>query len=235
MCTVSYISLQNKKVITSNRDEKLTRPQSNKPNEEVINGCKVIFPKDPHAGGTWFAINENGASAVLLNGAFEKHVSKANYSKSRGLVLLDIISQPNPLQYLHMVSLQTIEAFTLVLYHHHALIEFRWDEAQKYFNELDQDGNYIWSSATLYTHEVRQTREKLFNAFIANETNMSEEHIKRFHTTSDNDFENGFVMHRPNQAQTFSVTQAVYIDKFVAFSHHNLLNHEQHDSAITIR
>ena len=99
MCTVSFISLNNKFVITSNRDENILRPVAFAPQEEIINGCKIIYPKDPKAGGTWFAINQSGAVAVLLNGAFEKHIPLNNYSKSRGLILLEVISKITPLLY----------------------------------------------------------------------------------------------------------------------------------------
>ena len=59
-------------------------------------GEKIIFPKDPKAGGTWYAIDEFGTILVLLNGADEKHKVQLPYRKSRGLIVLDIISSGSP-------------------------------------------------------------------------------------------------------------------------------------------
>ena len=70
MCTVSFISTGDQYVITSNRDEHISRPLALQPQEETIGSVKVLFPRDPKAGGTWFALNEKGAVAVLLNGGF---------------------------------------------------------------------------------------------------------------------------------------------------------------------
>ena len=57
-------------LITSNRDEHIMRKNALAPAEQDINGKKVVFPKDPKAGGSWFAVAEDGAVVVFLNGAF---------------------------------------------------------------------------------------------------------------------------------------------------------------------
>ena len=58
MCTVTYIPTPEGCIITSNRDEKITRERALSPQEYLIDGKKIIFPKDPKAGGTWVAHNE---------------------------------------------------------------------------------------------------------------------------------------------------------------------------------
>lgn len=215
-------------VITSNRDEKTTRPAAIEPKQEMIQGRNIVFPKDPMAGGTWFATSEQGNTGVLLNGAFEKHISKDKYVKSRGLILLDIISHANPLEYLQVIDLKNIEPFTLILFAYNVLIEFRWDEERKHFQEKDIQGNYIWSSSTLYAKEIRETREKMFHEFISREKHLNEVSIKNFHNNNENDFENGFIINRNNQVKTFSITQAVYDKNEIQFFHNNLLNHKIH-------
>ena len=213
--------------MTSNRDEHISRPKSYEPKEETINNCRVIFPKDPKAGGTWIAMNENGVGAALLNGAFERHIPTGNYAKSRGLVLLEIISSERPSQYLDDLNLTNIEPFTIVLFDGSALIEFRWDGTRKYKKELDLNKNHIWSSATLYTKEVIAHRKQLFNQFIVQNRDFNKANIIKFHSNNNNDFENGFVINRDNTLKTFSITQLVFEHKNVEMNYYDLLKEER--------
>lgn len=96
MCTVSFVATNDKIIITSNRDEKTVRPSAIPPRNYTVNGKNIIFPKDPKVGGTWFVANADGAILVLLNGADEKHEMQLSYRKSRGLIVLDMISSFSP-------------------------------------------------------------------------------------------------------------------------------------------
>ena len=89
MCTVSFVNANGKIIITSNRDEKIIRPKAIEPKSYCINNKNILFPKDPKAGGTWFAVDEYSNIIVLLNGADEKHIVTGNYKKSRGLIVLE--------------------------------------------------------------------------------------------------------------------------------------------------
>ena len=121
MCTVSFIKSREKIIITSNRDEQTARPNAWKPEVNYINHKKIIFPQDPKAGGTWFAADENNNIGVLLNGAFEKHIRSSYYRKSRGLILLDIMSADSPYTEFCRIDLYEIEPFTLILYQNESL------------------------------------------------------------------------------------------------------------------
>ncbi|MDC6384297.1 hypothetical protein D2V93_00225 [Flagellimonas taeanensis] len=208
MCTVSFVPSGDKYIITSNRDEHISRPLAHEPKEETLGSVKVLFPKDPKAGGTWFALNDNGAIAVLLNGAFVKHSSNGNYAKSRGLVLLDIIGSEAPLTMLSEIDLYNIEPFTLVLFHAH-LLEFRWDGGQKYFRPLDKSKSHIWSSVTLYDDAVIGRRASLFDGFMKRTHPIEASDVVDFHTNNHEDFENGFIIDRETGLKTFSVTQTI--------------------------
>ncbi|MGM0651116.1 MAG: NRDE family protein, partial [Bacteroidota bacterium] len=61
MCTVTYIpSLQgNSFVLTSNRDEKEYRPTM-PPEVYTYDNCKLVFPRDEEAGGSWIAVSDKG-------------------------------------------------------------------------------------------------------------------------------------------------------------------------------
>ena len=233
MCTVSFVSSGNTSFITSNRDEHISRPISFRPKKDVFNGCKLIYPKDPKAGGTWFAVNiSNGAVGVLLNGAFEKHVSTGKYAKSRGLILLDIISAEEPVFYIQDIYLDNIEPFTVILLDKGNLLEFRWDGILKHSKELDTTKNHIWSSATLYSTDVVKKREALFASFLTKHEYHTSEDIVNFHTTNNGDNENGFIIDRDTGMKTFSVTQAsISVDELV-LDHFNLLENTQYSTLV---
>ncbi|MBO0322669.1 NRDE family protein [Muricauda sp. CAU 1633] len=223
MCTVSFISRNNRYYITSNRDEHVSRPLAYQPQEKTINDVKVLFPKDPKAGGTWFAINELGVVSVLLNGAYVRHQSKGSYVKSRGLVLLDVISSLHPETTLQQMDLYNIEPFTLILLNG-SLLEFRWDGNQKYFTPLDKAKDHIWSSVTLYTDDVIAKRASLFDSFLRKKEHIEAKDVVDFHSNNHKDFENGFIIDRETGLKTFSVTQTVLDQEEILMRHIDLLS-----------
>ena len=223
MCTVSYVRVNDAVIITSNRDEHIQRENAAAPGFHQLQNKKVIFPKDARAGGTWFAAGDNGVVAVLLNGAFNKHVATPPYRKSRGLILLEIIEADEPHSFFKAVKLDDIEPFTVVLYQPGVLHELRWDGNNKHEKLLDITGNYIWSSATLYTDEVIARRENLFDRFIHSTAGITAATIHDFHASNNGDAENGFVISRQTGMKTFSITQAVVQSDVVNFSHDDLL------------
>ncbi len=222
MCTVSFISRNNRYFITSNRDEHISRPLAFEPQEEVFNSIKVLFPKDPKAGGTWFALNENGYVGVLLNGAFVMHKPGGNYVRSRGLILLDVISSQDPESELDKMGLDAIEPFTLILFNGSSLTEFRWDGQKKHRKPLDKTQSYIWSSVTLYNQEAIEQRELLFEDFLEDKTDVDAADVIDFHSNNHEDYENGFIIDRETGLKTFSVTQAVVQDEDALLRHIDL-------------
>lgn len=232
MCTVSFIATGNKYTITSNRDEHISRPLSFSPREEIINNCKLAFPKDPKAGGTWFAINEHGTVGVLLNGAFYKHVPLGGYAKSRGQVLLEIVSTAVPFKVLKEIDLEKIEPFTVILFQNYELLEFRWDGAHKYFKDLNIAESHIWSSATLYNKEVRLHREGLFSKFLKQDGEIVPDAIIEFHSNNHDDQENGFVINRSSGLKTFSVTQAILEKDEIILNHVDLIDQKKHSISL---
>lgn len=228
MCTVSFIANNGKIYITSNRDEHKSRPKATAPKVAYINNCKLIYPIDTKAGGTWFALKENGSLGVLLNGAFQKHIPMGGYDRSRGHVLLDIISAEIPSQYLEKIALENIEPFTVILFEDSKLCEFRWDGINKHWKELNTSKNYIWSSATLYSKEVMQHRETLFSKFLLQHEKIAVANIIDFHSSNANDRENGFIIDRNNGIKTFSITQAILDNEHIVLDHLDLLGNKRY-------
>ena len=144
MCTVSFVRSRGIAILTSNRDEKVVRGGALPPEVKIYNGKKIIFPGDTKAGGTWFAANEDGNIAVLLNGAFYNHVKKESYRKSRGLVLLDIISSDNPYKEFKSLNLEAIEPFTVILSTENKLCRLVWDGDMKTSKDLNTNEAYVF-------------------------------------------------------------------------------------------
>ncbi len=210
MCTVSFVASNDQTIITSNRDEKVLRESALEPKNYLINNKNIIFPKDTKAGGTWFAVSDEGTVVVLLNGASEKHQLKANYRKSRGLVVLDLIATYSPILEWESIDLYGIEPFTIVLFQDEKLYQLRWNEIQKETIFLDATQNHIWSSSTLYDAEIRQKRGNWFLDFTATKVNLEPEDLFHFHRyTEDQNQEHGLVINRGDVLKTVSITQTV--------------------------
>ncbi|PKB17317.1 NRDE family protein [Flavobacterium sp. 5] len=220
MCTVSFVCTNDKIIITSNRDEKIVRPSAIPPKNYVLKGKNIIYPKDSKAGGTWYVVDENGTVLVLLNGADEKHEVQLPYRKSRGQIVLEMISSVSPKEFWEQIDLDNIEPFTLVLFQDKRLFQLRWNGIEKSKVDLDTNKNYVWSSSTLYSKEIREQRSNWFYTFLDNNLEITEDKMLHFHQyTEIDDMEHGLVINRNNEMKTLSITQSV-IEKNKVVIHH---------------
>ena len=234
MCTVSFVAANDKIIITSNRDEAVLRPAL-KPAEYIVNGRKILFPKDPQAGGTWFATNEKSDVIVLLNGAAEKHKHLFTYRKSRGLIVLDLISSESAIQTWREIDLDNIEPFTVVLFESGKLYQLRWDFSEKETVVLDTAKNYVWSSSTLYPNEIREKRSQWFYSFLETKSDVNENEMFNFHRyTEDKNQENGLVIDRNGQLKTLSITQAVIENQSLKMMHFDLIDQTESSHFIIV-
>jgi Transport and Golgi organisation 2 len=208
MCTVSFIPLQNKVFIAHNRDEKSNRTKAVAPAEYIVNGYTLLFPRDSAAGGTWIACNKNnGSAAVLLNGAFEKHVHQPQYRKSRGLAFLDILAANDLYLSYCKVDLAGIEPFTVILWNNHTLYECRWDGTQKHIIKPDASTPHSWSSVTLYDEAIISKRETWFRNWQQVHPVPSIDEVIQFHLSGgDGDPHNDLRMNRNGDLLTVSIT-----------------------------
>lgn len=235
MCTVSFVAANGKTIITSNRDEKVIRPAAIEPRNYFINSKKIIFPKDPKAGGTWFAVDEIGTILVLLNGANEKHQVELPYRKSRGLIVLDVISSLSPKDFWNGIDLDNIEPFTLVLFQNNELFQLRWNGIEKETTQLDINKNHVWSSATLYPTAIREKRSDWFYTFLDSKPEISETEMLHFHRyTEEGNQENGLVINRNEELKTLSITQSVTEKNKVAILHYDLIANKDFETSFII-
>lgn len=226
MCTVSFLPVQDGFILTSNRDESVSRC-SLAPSLEDYKGELLIFPQDPLRKGTWIAISPfKKRAACLLNGAFSAHERAQNYKMSRGMLLLDSFIYPNINLFNTLVDLSGLEPFTLILIewmNEGLSYELIWDGTNKYFRELDFRKPVIWSSATLYNTESRIKKEKLFHErffqnSMANADEVIEFHqLQVFRNISENHYQVG------NDFQTVSISQILITNHSEKFRHFDLV------------
>ncbi|CAM4212243.1 hypothetical protein EWU23_03990 [Cytophagaceae bacterium 50C-KIRBA] len=225
MCTVSYIPTETGFILTSNRDEKVIRP-TDIPKNYHMKGSHLIFPKDLQSGGTWIALSPSeNRIACLLNGAFENHTKKESYKLSRGQVLLDSFIYPNAEMFQAFMDFDDVEPFTLIMLENKStprLTELRWDGEQKHVSKLDTSKTKIWSSATLYSPEIRLLREQLFQEWLLHNPPQN---ILDFHKGSLGiNKENDIMMERGNALKTISISQIIQDYKGFSFKYIDLLS-----------
>lgn len=202
MCTVTYLPQSgNAFILTSNRDEDITRHVALPVNKYQINNVEVYYPKDPKAGGTWMAHGSNGFTVCLLNGAFTAHNPTGNYKKSRGLVVLDFFIYKNQYDFIARYDFANIEPFTLIFVKHSSetvtVCELKWDGIKTYHTNYDASLPHIWSSVTLYTNDVIKQRENWFSEWAKNNELFSKDSILMFHHFGGNgDNQNDLVINR---------------------------------------
>jgi Transport and Golgi organisation 2 len=207
MCSVTFIPLHNKVFIAHNRDESSGRAKAIAPQKYNIKDHELLFPKDSTAGGTWIASTINGNAAVLLNGAFEKHIHQPPYRKSRGLAFLDIVAADDLYLSYCNADLTGIEPFTVILWSNDNLYECRWDGEQKNIIRLEASASHTWSSVTLYDEAIILKRKTWFRHWLREHPAASMDEIIQFHLSAgDGDAHNNFRMNRDGKILTVSIT-----------------------------
>lgn len=235
MCTVTFIPVEDKYFITSNRDEKNARKLAVAPTVYQFESGKILFPKDGDMGGSWIASHENGNAAVLLNGAFEKHIPRPPYRLSRGKIFLHVIASENPATRFDNVNLDRVEPFTLILFEKGDLYECRWDGIMKYFKPLKSHQPYIWSSVTLYEEQAIRKRESWFTSFLNENPNLSQEKILHFHHfTGDGNKDYDLRMKRGELYSTVSITGISLSTDRVNMKYHDLREQKMYETEIDL-
>jgi hypothetical protein len=220
MCTVTFIPVKDKIFITSNRDEKIGRSPALSSAVYNLQTGNVLFPKDTDAGGTWFAVHENGNAIVFLNGGWISHQTNPPYRKSRGLILIDLIDSEMPFHSFLVVCLHNIEPFTAIVRDDGELFECRWDGIEKYYCQLDKNLPHIWSSVTLYEEQVIEMRREWFIQWLQKNPDPSQEDILDFHRFSGTgDEQNDLLMNRDGNVFTVSISSAEITGAGVLFKY----------------
>jgi hypothetical protein len=236
MCTVTFIPAGKHFFFTSSRDEQSGRPRAFFPEVYEINGCRVLFPIDPQGGGSWIAVNEKGHVAVLLNGAMKAHQPASSYRKSRGLVLLDLISGASPADAFEETDFNGIEPFTVILFENRNLFSGKWDGQMKWLESLNANKPHIWSSVTLYDVVAIRKREGWFNEWLTQSAYPGSLDIIHFHQKGgDGDPFNDILMNRDHHLFTNSIGSIRLSPESASFRYLDLRNGESAESILALQ
>ncbi|MCX7547968.1 NRDE family protein [Xanthomarina sp. F1114] len=228
MCTVTLIpSGTSNFVLTTNRDEAPNRETLN-PDFYMEEQVKLLYPKDKVAGGTWVGLSDKSRLVCLLNGGFTQHTRKDTYRLSRGVVVKDLLSSDCVLKSIEDYNLNDVEPFTIILVDWKKellFFELVWDGTVKHLKNLPLEPN-IWSSSSLYTESMKQSRDKWFQEFKLQQE-LNSKSLLEFHKTAGaNNKEFGVIMDR-GFVKTTSITQVVKSGEEVEMRFVNLQNNTE--------
>jgi len=200
MCTVTFCPSEEGWLLTSSRDVKYSRAKASFPTQKTANKILALYPEDGLAKGTWIGVNSIGLTVCLLNGAFVKHKSTGNYVKSRGQIVLELLTTDAPKNYLSVSILEGIEPFTLVFIYKECLLEYRWDGMSLHKKHLDIKQKHLWSSVTLYSEQTIAQRQKLFRQWVQPKK-LTEKECIAYHRIAFEELgpENSALMSRPEE------------------------------------
>jgi hypothetical protein len=230
MCTVTFIPVgSNGYILTSSRDERTIRLSATPPFIEKTRAYDLVYPKDPHGGGTWIASDNRATSVCLLNGAFYQHVPQYPYRHSRGLVVLDFFKFGNLFDFIDFYDLNNIEPFTLVIIHDYRVFEFRWDGKQRTLRNPDFSEPGIWSSVTLYHDEIIKKRESWFQSWLKEKSSIALEDAIDFHVSAgEGNKKTDILMEQDRHLRTISITSINNEDNLTTMVYKDLLKGEDY-------
>lgn len=210
MCTLTVGRHSEALIFTHNRDESVKRGLATGPAWHTTDGVAMLHPIDPLGGGTWWALDNKGQCAFLLNGGFEKHQRQLPYKHSRGLIPIQVLQSANIQQFVNTYSFEGLEPFTLIAYMHQQLYELVWTGDQVHFDEIIVDHWRIWASSTLYPPEWKAARVQWLEQWLLTKNSIDANCLWDFHhATFTEEQAYDMLMEREKHLRTVSVTQIV--------------------------
>ena len=199
MCTVSWIHEPGGYQLFCNRDEKLTRGIAGPPRLAVRDGVRFLAPVDADFSGTWIATNEFGLSLCLLNGV------PGPSSRSRGLLVLDLISLPSVaalVDHVRTLDLSPYAPFTLAGVEPQnpaSVVEWNGERADLSF---PNQSHFMLTSSSFDSGRVREKRREEYSGVTS--LGCTPELLADFHKSHGGaPSAYSICMHRPD-AQTVS-------------------------------
>lgn len=206
MCTLSLFRSDNGYRIFMNRDERHDRAPESPP--QIISAHKGITgPIDPVSGGTWIAYNAHGYWGALLNGYTPRPDNIPPSSKSRGGIIIDLLSADDPLSAMQALDPHPYENFRLVIGNDKTHLMMRWDGVS--YKEADfiathNDEIFFTTSSSWQQDVVMDIRKELFESWLGNNTDDVNS-IPSFHYSTEPDLKSSPLMYRSYSA-TKSIT-----------------------------
>lgn len=224
MCTLSLFRTDDGYQIFMNRDERHDRPSEHPP-KVLCDTHRVFGPVDPVSGGTWVAYNERGFWGCLLNGYFEEEGHDYSGYQSRGGILLEVLSQDDPLAYAAQIDTAGYPSFRLVIGSAAAHKLFVWNGkvyGERAFHARYNDEAYFLSSSSWEQADVIQRRKALFEAWLR-ENGVPDGGIPSFHYSRAPSPESAPMMHR-SYSRTQSITAMDVSESGIEMTYERLEN-----------
>jgi hypothetical protein len=234
MCTVVFIPSDKKIQLASLRDENPQRPKALGPTIRGTDTIAYLSPVDGLAGGTWAGVSEFGNVIILLNGGHVNHQRQPYYSKSRGLIVTELLQSELPVVDWNLMDLTNTEPFTLVVWSDKHLFELVWDGQHQTKTLLDASAPHIWSSSTLYNADAKAYRSQLFRKWVSNRSVVDRLGLWEFFNTYK-DPTNGYIMNRGPHIKTLSYSFIELMGEEKAlFSYHDFATAAPTETEISI-
>lgn len=224
MCTVTYIPTESGYILTSSRDERITR-ETIKPKQYEHGHQLLVYPKDIVKSGTWIASSNKAKVACLLNGGFVKHEKLNENYKSRGKILLESFNFDSFESFYEATDLRHVEPFTMLCLEDIPVNNFYqmvWDGKQKHLEEINANTPGIWSSSTLYSEYEKLSRENWFGQWIKVYGYRSDRNIFNFHAIRHAQTE--ILLQLKGGLQTVSISQIIGDSSEFVFKYKDLMD-----------
>jgi hypothetical protein len=229
MCILSVVPLAEGTIITSNRDEQRSRANSIAPTIVTIGERKTIIAKDFKANGTWMLTDNTGRTAILLNGAFETHVSTPPYKESRGITLINLFKESDFENAFELYNLENIEPFQLILIDKLYGLHFLWDGSKKYVLSIDLNKPHVFFSSTLYSKKQQENKRNHFLRTLNNLEECNANWLLNFHSNQNNNSADlNFFMNREKHT-TKSISQVELSSSHSIYKHWQSWDNQWHE------
>jgi len=168
MCTLSWWAAETERGVLFNRDEKRTRSHGSAPEiSEGPQGCRILAPKDPDAGGTWIGVNSTGLIVAVLNN-YPFFQAPRPGQRSRGKLVMDLLAECRTAA----ACMHQIEQLDVAVYPGFLLFAFgrvgrplakEWDGAKLEDVQMDgKDGLHVLTSSSYRREDCQDFRFDLF-------------------------------------------------------------------------
>jgi uncharacterized protein with NRDE domain len=186
MCTVTLFKQDDRLFLFMNRDERHDRAEELPP--RFLNETQsIIAPIDPESGGTWIASSDEGYIACLLNGYDPSDITRTNITKSRGVIIADILSATDPFAAAASFDGSHFASFRLIVCTVEKQHIYSWDgehyNSTRFQAEYQQRAFFITSSS-LDEPQVVDARCALFHEQVATYEPKAH-HIPQWHYSRD--------------------------------------------------
>lgn len=164
MCTLSWLRHDDGYAVFFNRDERRTRATGLPPQEQLIDGVRVLAPIDPEGGGSWASVNDRAVGLCILN-QYDAPRSTVPGQVSRGQLLLSLAAlttQAGVWQRVRSSGLAQYAPFRLAVFEPAlpALL-LSWDGNRLSDEAVGQSG-LLAASSSLVQREAETSRRDLF-------------------------------------------------------------------------